>query len=329
MNHYKHLTLEEREKIMLFLALGYSLTAIAKELGYHKATISREVRRNKQGSEYLPCSAQKLYEWRRLRCRPKKRLHQTRLFDYVKDKFLNHQWSPEQIVGRLRWEGSGFRISCHTIYRAIYAGMFDERKRSKGNRGAIRKLRHRGKSRHTKDYTERRGKIVISNPLSQRPEVANARSRLGDWEADTVIGRTSKPCLLTLVDRKSRFLFGCKCAKKRSDLVSLAMIDCLKEQPHHSITPDRGKEFSRHVTVTAALDQVPFYFPLPSHPWDRGTNENTNGLLREYFPKGFDFADVSEEHIQQKVDALNRRPRKCLGFKTPFEVYYDTVLHLV
>ena len=107
------------------------------------------------------------------------------------------------------------------------------------------------------------------------------------------------------------------------------MIECLKEQPHHSITPDRCKEFSQHVTVTEALDQVPFYFPLPSHPWDRGTNENTNGLLREYFPKGIDFADVSEEHIQQKMDALNRRPRKCLGFKSPYEVYYDTLLHLV
>lgn len=107
------------------------------------------------------------------------------------------------------------------------------------------------------------------------------------------------------------------------------MIECLKGQPLHSITPDRGKEFAKHVAVTEALNQVPFYFPLPSHPWDRGTNENTNGLLREYVPKGFDFSNVSEEYIQQRIDELNKRPRKCLDFKTPYEVYYDTVLHLV
>ena len=111
--------------------------------------------------------------------------------------------------------------------------------------------------------------------------------------------------------------------------MSLAIIDCLKEQPHHRFTPDQGKEFSRHVNITEALEQVPFYFPLPRHPWERGTNENTNRLLREYFPKRFDFSDVSQEHIQKKMNAINRRPRKCLGFKTPFEVSYDTVLNLV
>lgn len=329
MSHYKHLTLEARERIMFFLAQGYSLTAIAKELGCHKSTISREVRRNKQGLEYLPIKAQKLYEGRRLRCRPRKRLSQVELFDYVKDKFLNDQWSPEQIVGRMDLEGSRFRISYRTIYRAIYAGMFDAPNLSRGNRGAIRKLRHRGKSRHTKNYTERRGKIFISNQLSQRPEVANARSRLGDWEADTVIGRAGGACLLTLVDRKSRYFIGRKCAKKRSDDVSQAMIESLSGQPHHSITPDRGKEFSRHAIVTEALGQVPFYFPLPSHPWDRGTNANSNGLLREYFPKGFDFSKVSDECIQLVFDKLNTRPRKCLGFQTPYEVHYNTVLQLV
>lgn len=269
-SHYKHLTREERERIMFFLARGYSLTAISKELGCHKSTISREVRRNKQDSEYLPMKAQKQDERRRLRCRPRERLFHVELFKYVRDTFIHHQWSPEQIVGRMALEGSCFRISCRTIYRAIYAGMFDEPNLSSWNRGAIRKLRHRGKSRHTKEYTECRGKIVISNPLSQRSEAANARLRLGDWEADTVIGRKGKSCLLTLVDRKSRFLIGRKCALKRSNHVSQAMIECLRDQPHHSITPDRGKEFATHSVVTQALGQVPFSFPLPSHPWDRG-----------------------------------------------------------
>lgn len=201
------------------------------------------------------------------------------------DKFIRHQWSPEQIVGRIQREGSSFRISTTTIYRAIYAGLLDEPNLSRGNRGAIRKLRHRGKSRHTKDYVERRGKIVIRNEISQRPEDANQRDRIGDWEADTVAGRAGKACLLTLVDRKSRFLIGQKCTRKSSDEVTHAIIERLRNQPCHSITPDRGKEFSQHAIVTETLDQVPFYFPLPHHPWQRGTNENTNGLLREYFPK--------------------------------------------
>lgn len=144
-----------------------------------------------------------------------------------------------------------------------------------------------------------------------------------------MIGRAAKACLLTLVDRKMRFLLGQKCSHKRSKNVKHALIASLRHQPCHSITPDRGKEFSQHALFTEAQDQVKFYFPLPHHPWQRGTNENTHGLLREYSPKGYDILVVPVEYIQNKVDELNRRPRKCLGFKTPYEVYYDTVLHLV
>ena len=108
----------------------------------------------------------------------------------------------------------------------------------------------------------------------------------------------------------------------------LIHISCLKGQPCSSVTPDRGKEFAKHNEISTALDNVKFYFPLPCHPWDRGTNENTNVLLREYFPKKTDLDKVSEEYIQSKVDEMNKRPRKCLGFKTPYEVYYSTTLHL-
>ena len=139
-------------------------------------------------------------------------------------------------------------ISPHTIYRAIYAGKFDEPGLSHGNRGAIRKLRHRGKSRHTKGYVERRGKIQISNELETRPIEVNNRTRLGDWEGDTV-------------------------AVKRSEDVKNAAIDLLKGEPLNTITPDRGKEFSKHAEIAEALDKVAFYFSKPAHPWDRGSNE--------------------------------------------------------
>ena len=180
--------------------------------------------------------------------------------------------------------------------------MFDEENKSHGNRGAIRKLRHRGKSRHTKDYEERRGKIQISNDISQRPIGATKRSRRGHWEGDTVVGKKGKACLVTLVDRKTRFLVGGKASHKTAANVNVVIIQSLKDNPVKSITPDRGKEFANHKEVTEALDQVQFYFPLPHHPWQRGTNENTNGLLREYFPKGVDITNVSEEYIQAMKD---------------------------
>lgn len=329
MSHYNHLTLVDRERILYFLALGSSQAEIASKVGCSKSTVSREIRRNSVKGEYLPVKAQKMYEHRRLRCRPARRLSDPELFELVYDRFVLHQWSPEQIAGRLKLEGSRFQISFITIYRAIYARMLDEPNISSHNRGAVRKLRHRGKSRHTRNYKENRGKIPISNDISQRPAEANDRSRIGDWEADTVVGKRDKTCLLSLVDRKSRFLLGKKCAGKRSEEVKDAMIEKLQDQPCHSITPDRGKEFAKHALVTEKLNLVQFYFPLPHHPWQRGTNENTNGLLREYFPKETDVTDIPEEYIQEKIDELNKRPRKCLGYRTPYEVYYSAELHLV
>ena len=331
MSHYKHITPEEREKILILRSKDYTITDIDTSIGRNKATISRELMRNSVDGNYSAVYAQSAYEKRRNSCRPKKKLSDPLIFNTVREKFLDHQWSPEQIAERIKHECASFSISCATIHRGIYAGLFDtaEERRSDGNRGARRKLRHRGKTRHTKDHKETRGKIVISNDISERPSEANDRSRIGDWEGDTVAGKNSGPCLVTLADRMSRFLLSRKAEKKNSIYVRDTMIQCLQGQPLHSITPDRGKEFARHAEVTAALNNVPFYFPQPHQPWQRGTNENTNGLLREYFPKGTDLSKYSDEQIQSKVDELNKRPRKCLGYRTPYEVYYSTTLHLI
>ena len=247
----------------------------------------------------------------------------------VKKLFLDRHWSPEQIAARLKLENYPIQISYKTIYRAIYAAMFDtpEQKRSEGNRGARRKLRHRGKPRRPKGYVSNRGKIPISHELSERPVAALERSRFGDWEADTIVGFNRKSGLLTLVDRKSRFLFAEKLTRLGSKEVASAMIEALDGQPVHSITPDRGREFQLHGEVSAALG-VPFYFPPAHQPWPRATNENTNGLLREYFPKGYDFSKLSDEDLQPVVDQLNHRPRKCLGYRTPAEIYFSAMLHL-
>jgi IS30 family transposase len=326
---YSHLTAAEREKILIYKLEGLTVSQIARRLSRNKSTISRELKRNSSCSSYSAVDAQTRYEKRRKKCHRHSILENEEIFTLVKDKFLSHQWSPEQIAGRLKAEDCSVSISTKTIYRAIYAGMFNQKGLSHGNRGAIRKLRHKGKTRHTKDYVERRGKIQISHPLSERPIEAQNRSRIGDWEGDTVAGVTGKACLVTLVDRKTRYLVGGKASKKSSKEVSEVMVKALKDEPVKTITPDRGKEFSNHKEVTEQLDQVQFYFPLPHHPWDRGTNENTNGLLREYFPKGEDLTGVTDEYIEQVFYELNTRPRKCLNWKTPYELYHDSELHLM
>ena len=145
---------------------------------------------------------------------------------------------------------------------------------------------------------------------------------------DTVVGKQGKACLVTLVDRKSRYLLGGKAMSKTAAAVNKVMCEALSGQPHLSVTPDRGKEFSKHALLKKELKRVTFYFPAPHHPWERGTNENTNGLLREFFPKGKDITDTPEDYIQRKYHELNLRPRKCLGYKTPYEVYFSKVLHL-
>ena len=208
MSHYKHLTLSEREKLMYFLAKGYSMRRIAKELGRSASTISHELKRNTSKGEYLPVKAEARYHKRRKKCRREKLLTNIRLYALVWDKFLNHQWSPEQIAGRLKLENYPYQISYRTIYRAIYSGMFDvSRKREPdGVHTAKRKLRHKGKPRRGKDYVEKRGQLTILHTILERPEAAETRSRLGDWEADTVLGGKKGPCLLLLLDRRSRLL---------------------------------------------------------------------------------------------------------------------------
>ena len=219
MNHYTHFTLKEREMLKHFIDIGKNQTEISILLGKNKSSISREIKRNSQNGEYIPCEAHDRYKNRRFNCRPRKKLDNPSLYECVKDLFLRHQWSPEQISSRLKFENSSFTISYNTIYREIYNGRFDEKGLSHGNRGVVRKLRHRGKSRHIKNYEERRGKIQISNLITDRPDLANNRERLGDWEADTVMGQTGKACLVTLTDRKSRYLLCKKIAKKNLFLV--------------------------------------------------------------------------------------------------------------
>ena len=160
----------------------------------------------------------------------------------------------------------------------------------------------------------------ISHDISERPAGGAARSRRRHWECDTVAEKTGKACLVTLVNIERQYLVGGKAAKKTTQAVSIVLLQALQEQSVKNLTPDRGKEFANHAAVTEALDGMSFYFPPPHQPWQQGSNENTNGLFQEYFPKGMDITPFAK---------LNRRPRKCLGYKTPYDVHYSKKLHLI
>lgn len=332
MSLYTHLTTDEGEQIFLLSHQGNSIRLIARTLERSPSTISRELNRNKEQSAYSPSAAQVKYVKRKANCGRKRLLNNSELKALVKNLFLNEQLSPEQIANRIQFEKAAVTISFNTIYRAIYRGDFNEPNLSSGHRGAVRKLRHKGKSRHTKNHIEKRGKISVTHTIHERPAAANNRSTVGHWEADTVAGKTGRACLVTLTDRKTRYLLAEKVEKKVSIHVSDSIIHLLAVLPKNkrkSITPDRGKEFSKHREVTQQLDKIPFYFADPHAPWQRGTNENINGLLREYFPKADDLTGYSKDYINTCIEKLNKRPRKCLGWKTPYEVFFGKVLRLI
>lgn len=333
MNQYNDISIAEREKILILYTKKRSLRSIGKELGRNVSTISREISRNKVKKGYSAIAAENKYQARRKKCVKNRLLENDVLKNKIRSLFLDKQWSPEQISNRLVYENSPYKISYNTIYRGIYSGIFDTaaQKLSRGNRGAIRKLRHRGKTRNKSGIEESRGKMIISNTIHQRPIEAKQRKVIGNWEADTLLGKRKSACLITMTDMCSRYLLGKKIPQKQSEMLANGMVTLLSNIPKNAlktITPDRGKEFSKHSEISQLLDNVQFYFSDPRAPWQRGTNENTNGLLREYFPKSFDIASLSDYDVFLAIDKLNKRPRKCLHWKSPFEVFFNTVLHL-
>ncbi|MFT8871053.1 MAG: IS30 family transposase [Sporolactobacillus sp.] len=332
MSHYHHLSPFERESILKNVALGQSIRVIAALLKRSPATVSRELARNApQKERYSAVRAEENYQARRKACHRQPLLRHAALRDRVQDLILEHHWSPEQIAQRLAFEQSPWRISCTTLYRGIERHLLDTSDRQPGQRGLARHLRHRGKSRHSKGYVEHRGKIDYGLSIEDRPAAATTRRVIGHWEADTVLGKLGTDCLVTCVDRATRFLLVAKAARKTAQAVTgklIGLLGALPEEQRQSVTPDRGKEFAWYARITEKLG-VPFYFPAPHAPWQRGSNENTNGLLREYFPKGHDLAQDSDAAIQSVVDELNHRPRKCLGWRTPYEAFYHQVLHLI
>ncbi|KRK73234.1 IS30 family transposase [Lacticaseibacillus nasuensis] len=327
MSHYYQLTAIERGRIESFIQLGLSFRQIATRLNRSVSTISREVHRC--AKEYKALSAHKDYLKRRQACHRHRIFEDKALCRAVLSAIQDNHWSPEQIVGNYQRIKGSSPCSFVTIYREIYRHNLGFPK-NHGARGIARKLRHRGKTRHKKGYVEKRGKIPISHKLAERPTEANTRSRIGDWELDTVVGRDGGDVLVTMIDRRSRLLL----AQRASGRKALPVLETLKAMfakiPHQilaTITPDRGKEFRCHRDLTNEYN-VEFYFPNPHTPWARGSNENTNGLIREYIPKGTDIATISDDEINQMVWQINTRPRKMFDWKSALEVFWSEMFHL-
>lgn len=310
-----HLKVEERDRIAQLRNRGTDQKEIARELGRSPSTISRELRRNRVGDDYGAAQAQQAAQ-RRRRERPlTRKMDDPQLNDFVRSG-LTQEWSPEQIVGRLKQQSpdeAPRSISPQTIYAWI--------KQDPCRKHWESFLRRRGKRPNRRKPAATEDAARIHN----RPDVIEDRLRLGDFEGDTVLGPPGTGGLATLVDRKSRLTIIVKVQSKNADHVHYKLRQRLKEldeERRHSITFDNGTEFARCYRLEQQLD-VRLYFADPGCPYQRGTNENTNGLIRQYFPKGTDFRTVSHDEVRRVEESLNNRPRACLGFKTPNEVFFE------
>jgi IS30 family transposase len=304
---YTQLTSKERYLINTLLKIGFNQTQIAKEVGVHKSTISRELKRNTGKRGYRHKQAQRLANHRRKK--PRQRIKDK---DWKKiERYLKKDYSPEQ-VSHCVLKYFGIQVSHEWIYQHIW-----EDKRNGGK--LYKHLRHKKKYRKRSGNGDNRGKIPNKTSIEDRPEVVEARKRIGDWEADTIVGKGKKGAIVTLVDRKSRFLRMGLVERRTKEAVKNMIIELLKGFPVHTITCDNGKEFAAHEEISRALEAKTF-FAHPYASWERGTNENTNGLIRQYFPKGTNFTNISENDIRYVENRLNTRPRKCLGFIQPMVI---------
>ncbi len=319
MGNYKHLSLSERETIMVMLWEKKSPGEIAKALGRDKSTISRELNNNSspKHKKYLSHRAQQRAEQKRENASRRQRLKNEQTLLYVTSK-LQEGWSPEQIAGRISIDQPGLSISHEAIYQYSYHPATDDRQELiQCLRRAHRKRKNKGIGRK-----QRKTKIPGRVPIELRPSLVENRSQFGHWEGDSLVSRKSKVALNSLVERKSRLLLLTKLERKTAKVTRDTVVNRLKVLPQkarRTLTLDNGTENTKHQEITASIGTKCF-FAHPYASWERGTNENLNGLVRWYLPKGTDFRKISETEITRIESLINNRPRKCLGYKTPIEV---------
>jgi len=310
---YKQLTLYQRYRLKAYMQAGFSIPQISKELKVQKTTLYREIKRNTGGRGYRPKQADMKTQERRRNSRKHKRLTTDVRVRII--YLLRLDLSPEQISGYLKKEHD-IHISHETIYQFVLT--------DKATGGDLYKhLRHASKKRRKRyGSNDKRGQIPNRVSIDERPEIVNLKERIGDWETDTVIGKNHKGALVTAVERKTKFTCIRYVPNKQADVVAKTLVDMLRPYKKNvlTITTDNGKEFSHHEKISQALT-ANIYFAHPYHSWERGLNENTNGLIRQYFPKNYLFKNITEKDVIHVQNRLNMRPRKSLNFKTPNEEF--------
>jgi len=313
---YTQLTQEQRYQIHALLKMEHQQTEIAESLGVHKSTVSRELRRNKGLRGYRPKQAHQKAMSRRNHSRRRINPETWLLIEAQ----IRREWSPEQISGWLK-RHAAVEISHEWIYQYVLAD-----KHAGGT--LYRHLRCQKKRRKRYGSYDRRGKLPNRVSIEERPVIVDKRQRVGDWEVDTIVGKGHRQAIVSLTERKSRLVLLQKVERRTADLVSDAVIGLLQPIAEHShtITGDNGKEFAEHERISHALN-TDFFFAHPFAAWERGTNENMNGLVRQYIPKRREFDTISEHELSFITNRLNHRPRKCLDYRTPFEVFLEHLLH--
>ena len=319
MRAYRQLTEEDRIEIYAMKQAGKEQNMMAAKLGVHPSTISRELLRNTGLRGYRPKQAQQKALCRRFTARKAVKMT-LETIDYIECK-LREQHSPEQIAERMKrnpeWHGPA--VSHERIYQYIW--------QDKAGGGLLYKhLRIGGTKQRRKRRNSRDMRGVIKNRvgIEERPNIVERKIRIGDWEGDTVVGKNHQGALVTLVDRKSKLTLIGKVDRYTAEAVEKTIISLMELLPRRSytLTVDNGKEFASHESVAETL-RIKVYFADPYSAWQRGLNENTNGLIRQYVPKGSDVRILTDQQIQHIMDRLNNRPRKSLGFLTPNEVFYE------
>ena len=315
---YQHLTLEERSMIAPMRILGWSIRSIASHLGRAPSTVSRELRRNHDGTGAYSGYWAHRDAQRRRRAVRRSCLTSDVLATYVQER-LRRRWSPEQIAHQIRFDyphTAQLRISHQTIYTWLAA---DHRTGGSWSRY----LRHHHRRRKRYGSGPRAAHIRGGVSLADRPAIVQRRGRLGDWEGDLVVGRGQRGFVATHVDRRSRFLLATKVSRRTAAEVTAAtrkILQPLPRQLRRTLTVDNGSEWTAFRSLQRSLG-LQVYFAAPYAAWERGTNENTNGLLRDYFPKQTDFSMITAQQLASVVEELNNRPRKCLAYRTPAEVF--------
>ena len=314
MPNYSRLTEAKRYTIEALYRKRTPQIKIAEILNVHPSTISRELRRLGPSRSYSHRQAHRAHQ----NLKKRGQISDPQLLSLAAQKLREEQWSPEQISGWLAREGHG-TLSHETIYAMVYRDQ-------KSGGDLYQFLRHPVRSyRDRSAGKERRGRLKNQVMIDQRPPVVEKRTRIGDWEMDTVIGRPGGPVFVTMVERRSRFTLIRLAPSKEAAAVTAAILKATKPYRDKVLTHtyDNGKEFAMHELLTEVME-AQAYFAHPYHSWERGLNENTNGLIRQYFPKKTDFSTITQKEVQEVQDKLNRRPRKCLDFQTPNDIFFTT-----